>query len=215
MATGVFEPFMPPVDDQLTIDPPPVGTIARMPCFVPSITPKRLTDMIRSYSSTVASAGAPPLPMPATLSTASTRPNASSAAANIASTSASLVTSTWNGTTASPSAAAVSSSRPLMSAASTRAPSRTNTLEHARAMPEPAPVITATLPSSSPMVLLRSDLLQCEQRDDRRRGQRQVGGAHPEGRERVGHRVHHRGRRADGAALPHTLVATGARARRL
>ena len=46
MATGVFEPFMPPVDDQLTIAPPPVGTIVRMPCLVPSITPRRLTDMI-------------------------------------------------------------------------------------------------------------------------------------------------------------------------
>ena len=37
-------------------------------------------------------------PMPATLSTASTRPNASTAAANIASTESSSVTSTWNGT---------------------------------------------------------------------------------------------------------------------
>ena len=50
MATGVFDPFMPPVDDQFTIEPPPVGTMVRMPCLVPSITPKRLTDMIRSYS---------------------------------------------------------------------------------------------------------------------------------------------------------------------
>src|SRR3954449_1461414 len=59
--------------------------------------------------------------------------------------------STWNGTTASPSVAAVSSSRPLMSAASTLAPSRTNTSAVARAIPEPAPVMTATFPSSSPM----------------------------------------------------------------
>jgi hypothetical protein len=89
--------------------------------------------------------------MPATLSTASTFPNASSAAANIASTDASSVTSTWTGTTASPSASAVSSCRPLMSAASTRAPSRTNTSVDARAIPDPAPVMTATFPSSSAM----------------------------------------------------------------
>src|SRR5690242_11428742 len=38
-----------------------------------------------------------------------------------------------------------------MSAASTLAPSRTNTRVEARAMPEPAPVMTATLPSNSPM----------------------------------------------------------------
>ena len=89
--------------------------------------------------------------MPATLRTASTRPKLSSAAANIASTAASLVTSTWNGTTASPSAAAVSSWPPLMSAAKTLAPSRTNTWAAARPMPDPAPVMTATFPSSSAM----------------------------------------------------------------
>src|SRR3954471_4476215 len=92
--------------------------------------------------------------MPATLSTASTRANASRAAANMASTSASDVTSTWNGTQASPSSAAVSFSAPLMSAARTLAPSRTNTSDAALAMPDPAPVMTATLPSSSPMTLL-------------------------------------------------------------
>ena len=70
----------------------------------------------------------------------------------MASTWASSVTSHRNGTTASPSSSAVCSSRPLMSAASTLAPSRTNTAADARPMPDPAPVMTATLPSSSPMV---------------------------------------------------------------
>src|SRR3954449_2334061 len=88
--------------------------------------------------------------MPATLRMASTFPKASCATANIASTSSAREMSTENGTTASPSSAAVSFSRPLMSAASTRAPSRTNTCAVARAMPDPAPVMTATLPSSSP-----------------------------------------------------------------
>ena len=38
----------PPVDDQLRMAPPPVGSIVRMPCLVPSITPLRLTAMTRS-----------------------------------------------------------------------------------------------------------------------------------------------------------------------
>ncbi len=70
----------------------------------------------------------------------------------MAATCASSVTSTRNGTTASPSCSAVSSSWPVMSAARTLAPSRTNTAAEARAMPEPAPVMTAILPSNSPMV---------------------------------------------------------------
>src|SRR5262245_32998715 len=90
--------------------------------------------------------------IPATLSTASTRPKVSRAAANMASTWASSVTSQWNGVTASPRASAVSFSRPLTSTASTRAPSRTNTCVEARAIPDPAPVMIATLPSSSPIV---------------------------------------------------------------
>ena len=39
---------MPPVEDQLRMAPPPVGSIVRMPCLVPSITPLRLTAMTRS-----------------------------------------------------------------------------------------------------------------------------------------------------------------------
>src|SRR6516165_674230 len=89
--------------------------------------------------------------MPATLRTASSCPNASTAICTAASTSASTVTSQWMGTTASPISAAVSRSAPLKSAATTLAPSRTNTFADAFAMPEPAPVITATLPSNSPI----------------------------------------------------------------
>ena len=88
---------MPPVDDQLRMAPPPVGSIVRRPCLVPSITPVRFTAMNRSYSSTVGSASGECAPMPATLRTASTWPNSLTAAANIASTEASSVTSTWNG----------------------------------------------------------------------------------------------------------------------
>ncbi len=153
---GMSDALSPPIDDQLTIDPPPFPRMARMPCFVPSSTPRRSTSMMRSYSAIVILCTGSAPPMPATFSTASTRPKASSAAANIASTWSSCVTSTRKGTTASPSEDAVSSSRPLMSAASTRAPSRTNTCDDDLPIPDPAPVITATLPSSSPMVLLQS-----------------------------------------------------------
>jgi hypothetical protein len=66
------------------------------------------------------------------------------------------VTSQWTGTTASPTSDAVSFSAPLMSAATTFAPSRTKIFVDALAMPDPAPVITATLPSSSPITTLRS-----------------------------------------------------------
>src|SRR4051794_17702067 len=150
---GIRDPFMPPMDDQFTMAPPPESTMDLMPCLVPSITPRRLIDITRSYSSRSRSASSLAWPMPATLSTASTRPKASRAAANMASTSASLATSTWKGTTDSPSSLAVSSCAPLMSAARTLAPSRTNTSAAAFAIPEPAPVMTATLPSSSPMTL--------------------------------------------------------------
>src|SRR6516164_3004273 len=147
--TGKAVALIPPVDDQLRITPPPQPSRVLMPCLVPKKTPRKSTSMTRSYSSAVTSASGAAAPIPATLRTASTRPKTSSAAANMASTWFSLVTSQRNGTTASPSSAAVSSSRPLMSAASTRAPSRTKARLQALAIPEPAPVITATLPSSS------------------------------------------------------------------
>ena len=150
---GIVDAFIPPIDDQFKITPPPVGSIALMPCFIPSNTPRRSTSMTWSYTSIVISASGCAPPIPATFRTASTRPNASSAAANIAWTSDSFVTSQWNGTTASPNSSAVSFSRPLMSAASTLAPSRTNTLVEAFAIPDPAPVITAIFPSSSPIVV--------------------------------------------------------------
>ena len=69
----------------------------------------------------------------------------------MASMSSSLVTSQWTGSTPSPTSAAVSFSAPLMSAATTLAPSRTNSFTDAFAIPDPAPVMTATFPSSSPM----------------------------------------------------------------
>ena len=95
-----------------------------------------------------------PSATPATLRTASTRPNVLTAVAMRASTSSSLVTSQWTGNTSPPTSSAVVCSAPLMSAATTLAPSRMNTLTDALAMPEPAPVMTATLLSNSPIALL-------------------------------------------------------------
>ena len=107
--------------------------------------------MTLSYWSIVTSVIGVASPMPATFNTASTRPNCSIAVSNMAATSSSLVTSQWTGSTPSPTSAAVSFSAPLMSAATTLAPSRTNTFVEAFAMPDPAPVMTATLPLSNPM----------------------------------------------------------------
>ncbi len=144
------DPFMPPSDDQLTMEPPrPAATMALMACFVPSSTPRRSTSISRSYCSMVTSAIMAASAMPATLHTTSSAPNVSDALAIIASTSASWVTSQCTGCTASPSSFAVSSSAPLTSAATTLAPSRTNTCTDALPIPEPAPVTTATLPSNS------------------------------------------------------------------
>ena len=78
-------------------------------------------------------------------------PNSSSAACIIASTSDSCVTSQCTGNTPAPTSDAVSFSAPLMSAATTLAPSRTKIFVDALAMPEPAPVMTATLPSKNPI----------------------------------------------------------------
>src|SRR3954468_6492181 len=93
--------------------------------------------------------------MPALLSTASTRPNCCTAASMAPTTSSSLVTSQCTGMTLSPSSLAVVSSAPLMSAATMpTAPSRRKTAADDLPMPEPAPVMTATLPSRSPIGVL-------------------------------------------------------------
>src|SRR5690348_11311525 len=89
--------------------------------------------------------------MPATLSSASRRPNSSTAVRTIASTSASLVTSQCTARAPSPIAPAVSASAPLQSATTTFAPSRAKSCADALPIPEPAPVMTATLPSNIPM----------------------------------------------------------------
>src|SRR5271155_3205473 len=78
----------------------------------------------------------------------SRRPNLSSAAAIILRMSFSLATSVWMGTAAAPMAAATASCLPLISAQMTLAPSEANSAAMARPMPDPAPVMTATLFSS-------------------------------------------------------------------
>ena len=146
------------MDDQLTMAPAPVpfASMARTPCFMPKITPRTWMSIMRSYFSWVTSTRSCGSEIPATFNMASRRPNSSTAAATMAAMSSSLVTSQWNGSTPSPASAAVSFSAPLMSAATTRAPSRTKAFTDAFAIPEPAPVMTATLPSSCPTVPPRS-----------------------------------------------------------
>src|SRR4051794_33124261 len=94
-----------------------------------------------------------PVAIPAQFSIASRPPNSWTAACTAASRSASFVTSQCSGMTSPCVCAAVSFSAPLMSTATTFAPSRANTLTDALPMPEPAPVTTATFPSNSPIEL--------------------------------------------------------------
>src|SRR5437899_10260370 len=85
---------------------------------------------------------------PAQFSSTSTRPKASLACCTIRLTLSSSVTSVRTKRAPAPASRAVASpSAASSSATTTLAPSATNSLADARPMPEPAPVITATLPA--------------------------------------------------------------------
>ena len=85
---------------------------------------------------------------PAQFSSTSTRPKASFACCTICLTLSSSVTSVATKRASAPASRALASpSVASSSATTTLAPSATNSLADARPMPEPAPVITATLPA--------------------------------------------------------------------
>ena len=89
-------------------------------------------------------------PIPALLTATSSRPNASTAAATIASQAAGSVTSTTCGRAASPMAAATASAGSARTSATrTFAPRRASSVAQASPMPDPAPVTIATLPANS------------------------------------------------------------------
>src|ERR1039458_2345765 len=123
-------------------DPRPASSKCGIPCLQHRNTLRRLACCTRSHASSVVSSTEPSSPgeIPALLKSTSIRPNSSSAAAYIALTCRSSVTSTFSDR--SPGAS-VARSTPT-----TRAPSRWNTATVAAPIPPEAPVTTQTLLSS-------------------------------------------------------------------
>ena len=145
------------------MEPPPARRISGMADLVPRNTPLALMSMIRSQPSTVVSSTrppallTPPLPIPALLTRMSNLPNWETAAATALAQADSLVTSTLRNR-ASPPASPIWAStwRPSSSKTSpktTLAPSRAKRLTSAAPMPLAPPLISATFPSSRPMVI--------------------------------------------------------------
>src|SRR6188508_327987 len=137
-------------EEQLTTLPLPCSTITGMTCRQHRNGPFMSRLMVRSQtdgSTSVTGLSSRSEP-PAQLSSTSMRPNASLACRTICLTLSSSVTSVRTKRAPAPaSRALVSPSVASISATTTFAPSATNCLADARPMPEPAPVITATLPS--------------------------------------------------------------------
>src|ERR1700730_8133775 len=156
-------------EEKLTTLPLPCSTITGITCRQHRNGPFRSRFMVwsqteRSTSVTGLSSRREP---PAQFRSTSTWPKASLACCTICLTLSSSVTSVCTKRAPAPAARAVASPRfASISATTTLAPSATNSLADARPMPEPAPVITATLPtrrficSSPPVALPLVDFLQ-------------------------------------------------------
>src|SRR5262249_9440247 len=148
-------PVSPMMDEVLTMAPLPCLSICVISAFMHSHTPVKLTASTWFQSSSLHSCVSTLLPpMPALLNAQSSRPYVSTALATIVSTSCDFDTSVLTKIASAPlSLTIVNVSWPPASttSASTRlAPSRTKILAVARPMPEPAPVISAILPSNIP-----------------------------------------------------------------
>src|SRR5215472_19198903 len=138
----------------LMIEPPPAAFIGPIAAFMPSQQPTAFTSRIRRKSSRGMSAIGANFSTPALLTSTSSLPKVSTAAATAAAHSASLVTSWWMYRQDCPSSPAATLA-PLSSRTSpktTRAPSATKWRTCDLPIPRAPPVISATLPSSRPMV---------------------------------------------------------------
>src|ERR1700729_715238 len=143
----------------LMIDPPPAATMPGAAAWEHRNVPLALTAKLRSQSSSVASITDPALFTPALLYNTSTwrySLRICSKALVTCSRSATLATM---GSAVPPEAAispAVSlAASALRSTTATAAPSRANRTAAARPMPDPAPVTTAVLPASLPVIASR------------------------------------------------------------
>ena len=144
----------------LMIDPPPVATIDGAAAWEHRNVPLALTAKLRSQSSSVASSTEPLLFTPALLYSTSTRRYSPSTWPNALATWSRSATLAATGSAVPPAAliwAAVSlAAPPLTLTTATAAPSWANRAAAARPIPEPAPVTTATLPSSFPAIEILS-----------------------------------------------------------
>jgi hypothetical protein len=150
-------------DEVIRITPPPFSRIGFTECLAQRNGPSRLVFSTWCQSSTGKSSNArvsPPITLgtpprettPALAHIMSSLPNADNALATVAATSASTVVSPSTAMAFPPKSVTslrVPSARsPWMSMMTTLAPSDANNCADCRPNPEPAPVMTATLPSS-------------------------------------------------------------------
>src|ERR1700722_5814432 len=143
----------------LIITPPPCFIMCGIAYLHPKNTPFRHTSTTQSHSSSLVSTTVLGTKTPALLNRISRRPNPRTVSSTMRSTSAATRTSTETDFATPPafsiSAAVLLADSDRTSATITFAPSRANRSALARPIPEPAPVISATLSLSSMMVHLR------------------------------------------------------------
>src|SRR5579884_3276504 len=141
-------PDSPAIEPMLTIDPPPCARITGITACIVRAGPSRLTASTCSSSSSPLSISEGAEPIPAAFTSTSIRPNARTAAATSASTSARFVMSAGTTRTRSPngasSAASASSSASPSAARTTRIPRAKNARTVAAPIPPDAPTTTAT-----------------------------------------------------------------------
>src|ERR1700733_13355284 len=143
----------------LMIAPPPAATMPGAAAWEHRNVPLALTAKLRSQSSSVASITDPALFTPALLYNTSTRPYSLRICSKALVTCSRSATLATTGSAVPPEAAispAVSlAASALRSTTATAAPSRANRTAAARPMPDPAPVTTAVLPASLPVIASR------------------------------------------------------------
>src|SRR5205823_4407645 len=138
----------------LITEPPPALINSGMPCLQQKARPLTLIAIVRSQiaSIVVRTDSSASSKMPALLYRTSSLPKRPTAVSTKTATSASRATSPITATACPSRLATVSwTALSLTSAATTFAPSRTNAWAATRPIPLPAPVISATLPSSRPI----------------------------------------------------------------
>ena len=149
---------MPQTEAMLTMAPFPTFSISGISAFIKCQWPFKLVEITRSQSSSVVSRKGSRFPaIPAQLKAQSMRPKVSTPCLTMASTSSLLVTSVRTNMPSPPPFLTIPRvSIPPSSSTSDRitfAPSLANKTPDARPIPLPAPVTSATFPSSMPFMV--------------------------------------------------------------